>query len=490
MVGAAPDRVKNARHLSRIRRTRSGPATIAVAVTPRRRPALVDQRWCKLATVTRIAGFFWLGLTCWSALPASAQEGPTSLEFSFSNPGARSLGFGGAFVALADDATAAFANPAGLVQLARPEVSIEGRYWSYSTTFTAGGRVSGAPSGLGVDTTPGLRFGESDRDLSGVSFLSAVVPFEKGSLAFYRHQLANFEAEPELNGLFGVLPGFPGQSRVNDARTVTELEIVTYGFAASLRLSDRWSVGAALDYHEDRILSRTQLFDFDDTIDQSFYGPASFASETVSRTTTIESDGTDVTLNFGLLFKPTERWSLGGVYRMGVTTDLRVTAVSGPFQQEVPPGTIVADRNDRVELPAVWGLGVAYRSRSGAFTASFEWDRVEYSDIVARLDPAIFDSVGLVVDDADELHFGFEFAFLRSKPLVAVRAGAWLDPDHRISIRSEQRSLFDRAIFRQGNDEVHVAAGVGLVFEHIQLDFAIDLSDPADTASLSAIYAF
>ena len=55
-------------------------------------------------------------------------ELPPTFEFSFSNPGARSIGFGGAFAALADDATAAFANPAGLVQLVDPEVSIEGRY--------------------------------------------------------------------------------------------------------------------------------------------------------------------------------------------------------------------------------------------------------------------------------------------------------------------------------------------------------------------------
>src|SRR5690606_20736685 len=33
---------------------------------------------------------------------------PASFDFAFANPGARSLGFGGAFVALADDATAAF----------------------------------------------------------------------------------------------------------------------------------------------------------------------------------------------------------------------------------------------------------------------------------------------------------------------------------------------------------------------------------------------
>jgi hypothetical protein len=76
-----------------------------------------------------IAAF--IGFGSLAADPAFAQP-LTSLEFSFSNPGARSLGFGGAFVALADDATAAFANPAGIVQIAKPELSLEGRAWSYS----------------------------------------------------------------------------------------------------------------------------------------------------------------------------------------------------------------------------------------------------------------------------------------------------------------------------------------------------------------------
>ena len=78
-----------------------------------------------------------------------------TLQFSFSNPGARSLGIGGAFVALADDATAAYANPAGLTQLVRPEMSVEGRSWRYATTYVEGGRASGAPTGLGLDTDPG-----------------------------------------------------------------------------------------------------------------------------------------------------------------------------------------------------------------------------------------------------------------------------------------------------------------------------------------------
>ena len=71
---------------------------------------------------------------------------------------------------LADDATAAYANPAGLTQLVEPEVSIEGRSWRYATTYVAGGQASGTPTGLGPDTEPGIREGVSRTDsISGVS---------------------------------------------------------------------------------------------------------------------------------------------------------------------------------------------------------------------------------------------------------------------------------------------------------------------------------
>lgn len=117
--------------------------------------------------------------------PSRSQEPPqpvVNLQFNFSDPGARSLGFGGAFIGLADDATAAFANPAGLVQLGRPEVSVEGRRTSYSTPYTEGGRVEGEPSWYGIDNTVGLRTARSDNVVSGVSFLSVAYPRGKWSL--------------------------------------------------------------------------------------------------------------------------------------------------------------------------------------------------------------------------------------------------------------------------------------------------------------------
>ena len=47
-------------------------------------------------------------------LAQSNQEINAGVQFSFAPPGARSMALGGAFLGLADDATAAYANPAGL----------------------------------------------------------------------------------------------------------------------------------------------------------------------------------------------------------------------------------------------------------------------------------------------------------------------------------------------------------------------------------------
>ena len=51
--------------------------------------------------------------------------------------GARALGMGGAFIAVADDATAASWNPGGLIQLERPEISLVGDYTYKRVKFTS-----------------------------------------------------------------------------------------------------------------------------------------------------------------------------------------------------------------------------------------------------------------------------------------------------------------------------------------------------------------
>src|SRR5262245_31586642 len=91
-----------------------------------------------------VSVFFTLSWMLAVAPPAFAQrDAEIPIQFDFINPGARSLALAGAFIGLADDATAAATNPAGLVQLARPEISVEGRGWKFITDFVEGGRLSG-----------------------------------------------------------------------------------------------------------------------------------------------------------------------------------------------------------------------------------------------------------------------------------------------------------------------------------------------------------
>ena len=76
-------------------------------------------------------GCYWLLLGAGLVLcptRAAAQFGGINAEFA--GGGARSLAMGGAFIALADDATATEFNPAGLWQLWRPEVAAQGIYTS------------------------------------------------------------------------------------------------------------------------------------------------------------------------------------------------------------------------------------------------------------------------------------------------------------------------------------------------------------------------
>ena len=68
-----------------------------------------------------------------------AQELEISVSPTPIGSGARAAGMADAFVAIADDATAASWNPAGLVQLERPEISIVGAYNSVLEWFQADG---------------------------------------------------------------------------------------------------------------------------------------------------------------------------------------------------------------------------------------------------------------------------------------------------------------------------------------------------------------
>jgi hypothetical protein len=420
-----------------------------------------------------------------SLVPAgvSAQQAIVPLQLSFSDPGARSMGFGGAFVALADDATAAFANPAGLVQLLRPEVSIEGRNWSYSSPYTVGGRVEGLPSGNGIDTTVGLRTAESDADVAGLSFFSLAYPKENWSFAFFRHELSNLEFFSETQGLFGGANCCP--TREPDQRATSDLEISSYGLSAAYRIGDKLALGLGLLYYDASIEVNVTQFLWDDDSPESFFGPNSYLSERMLVSVRSFADDSDWNLTGGFIWRLSPSWSIGGVYRQGPEIESAIEGIAGEAGDfGVPPGEVIGlASGNEIEFPDIHGLGLAYRAPDGRLTVTFQWDRVNYSSIVDSLE--LDDQT---VDDVDELHLGAEYVFLRATPIIAVRLGTWWEPDHQLRATIDDPLL--RALLPPGDDQIHYAAGLGVAMQSFQIDLGVDFADRLDAVSLSAIYSF
>ena len=167
----------------------------------------------------------------------------------------------------------------------------------------------------------------------------------------------------------------------------------------------------------------------------------------------------------------------------GTSSELRIETGSPAFDPGVPPGEVLGRAEGAVEFPWLLGLGVAYRAPDGDLTVSFQWDHIPYSRIV--------ESAGLTdqaVDDVNELHLGGEYVFLRSTPVIAVRAGAWLDPDRQLRATTDEP--FSRALRPPGEDQVHFTFGAGVAFRSFQIDAGVDLADQVNSFSVSGIYSF
>ena len=62
------------------------------------------------------------------------------------------------------------------------------------------------------------------------------------------------------------------------------------------------------------------------------------------------------------------------------------------------------------------------------------------------------------------------------------------DPAHRLGY--EGRNYLADGMLRGGEDENHLALGVGLAFAKVKIDLGFDISEPVDTLSFSTIYTF
>ncbi len=171
-----------------------------------------------------------LGLlaACWfiSPLPLSAQEvngpGSTSTNFQKIGMGARAVGMGESFISVADDSTASFWNPAGLILAKGTQFSLTHGEWligvtheffAFSQNIDRDGAFGGSVGYLGTGSFPGAledpsgNYGGVGGNISAAGYI--------GSLA-YAQRLGNwFNGNFWRKSMLGIRATVVGQDVVN-----------------------------------------------------------------------------------------------------------------------------------------------------------------------------------------------------------------------------------------------------------------------------------
>lgn len=389
-----------------------------------------------LLVILIISLFFSTG----SALALTTGSGSFTTDFRFNNPGARALGMGGAFIGLADDATAAFTNPAGLTILTRPEFAAEYKYTQYKTTgrtaVMAGGG-GGVPSGAFLEAT-------TTNNVSGVSFLSFAYPTERATFTLFRHELVNLKTQfPPFRS------DWSGDIKYN-------AKVDTYGLAAGVKIVKGFSLGlnvgfSALDTYT-IIPSSTTYYKFTDS---KVHG------------------------SVGLFWNPFSEFNVGAVYRYGPEFKYPYAPVSGSAVYE-----------DNLKIPDAYGLGLSYRFFN-ALTLAADVNYIRYSQMMKdyKLVDTAVQASDYKMDDAIEVSAGLEYVFPLASVPVAVRGGYRYSPFH------ERYYNGPLAIYRdllpKGKDEHSFSAGIGAVLgKNIQVDFAGSWSDVKQDYIMSLVYRF
>jgi len=405
------------------------------------------------------------------------------LEFEFLNPGARSLALGSAFVGLADDASAALTNPAGLTVLTRPEVSFEARARQQESRFLERGRLSGTPSNRGIDTIAGPSYGTSTSTDVGPGFLSFVYPGRRAAIAVYRHELT------EVDERFAAQGVFLDDSRELSLSASRDLSIVTYGASAAWRVTPSLSLGGGISVGH---MSFDAEFVRFSTAPADFFNAATFDPARAVVRTTQTGDDTGIGASAGMLWTHAQRFQVGLVFRKGADFTFEQT-----IQDDLPSttGQTVAGT---FQVPDVFAIGASMRFTDRSMIA-LEYTRVQYSDLerdyvdVQARPSGRQDS--FVIDDGNEVHAGFEYVLADITWTPALRVGYWFDPAHAVTYQAlgvpdatDQRF---EAYLPKATSLSHVTFGGGIaVSRHLEINGAADWSSRRAFYSLLAIGRF
>jgi len=389
----------------------------------------------------------WLPLQCSISIAAlaviatgaQAQSVDIMSSPNIVGSGARALGMGGAFIAIADDATAASWNPGGLTQLERPEISLVYDFKWNSEEFTSWSHPE-------ID-------GKYDVSFNGFNYVSGVYPIRRTiagrNLVLSLNYQRQYDFDRNLDFRYRDTLGLAGG---NIAGIMSNIKYRQRGQLGSLspafgfELTQRLSLGAVVNIWDESLLPNNE---WEIQLDErrvfhinGIMNPWSWTRFSMKEKYT-GFRGVNATI--GALYRATDRLQFGMVYHTKFTADVnyerRVRIWGGAGN-----GFVADRRSQEIVFPSAIGLGAAYRFPNDKLTLSMdvtrrEWDQFLIHDPdnrqlnrrrisgVTGLPPGQHD-----VDPIYTMRVGAEYVFVNDKKAIqnllpSVRAGVFYDPE-------------------------------------------------------------
>ena len=387
--------------------------------------------------------------------------------------GVRAMSMGGAFIGLADDASAIFWNPAGLSQLRGSGLTMA----LYSMT----------PDIKGSDGVTNHKIGDPDE------------PFDpnKGDIfpAFYDTEPNRYDDEDELwlfaatmpaivayknYGRFTIAGGFFGTggaySKYNDtirdpatnarldADVFALLALMTLNGSIGYQVTDKFSVGIGVD-----LLINIWRGDVDKE-----YNSLDNPDLNYEYTSRVRKWGYGFQGNLGMLYKFNDQWSIGGTYKTGSRFKL-----NGDTNVSVSGGSAIDPYKTREESDghtdfvygAYWGIGVAYKPTE-KLTLTYDFTESDWSNFNWPGSNARYEKEGKYLQDTNGdpgwkrshgYHIGAEYM---KSDRVTLRAGY-------LNEGSGVPSDFENIVTTTIGDVQIANIGVGVKYDKWTVDYMV-----------------
>ncbi len=362
-----------------------------------------------------------------SALVVTAGFDAAALGFRNPDQGARATGQGEAFAAQADDASAVYYNPAGLVQVPGGEITSGGYLLFPSSEYS------------------GATFNEEMDAASILPHFYAAMDF---GLERWRFGLG-------VNVPFGNLAEYSQSSPFAFTAYDASLAVFNFAPAAAYQVNDQLSVGLAVNiYYGDTELKR--LF----ALAPGFGPPFNF-----------EGDGMAAGVTLGVLYKLNDRHAFGLVYRSPFEIEFDGNAKLDPLPAILFPGVPRSSASADIEFPQTVTVGYAYRPIEDLkLEVDIEWTNWDtLNDVILDWPAAAFlggtPPIPFHWEDSLFYEFGAEYRFAEH---WVARAG------YIFSENSIPDSTFSSTV--PDSDRHVLSVGLGYISQRFSFDIAYQLS--------------